>query len=192
METNQHIGIFKNAVPIEFCNSIIEYFEWAQKNNLTFQRNQIGPKVPTKETADEGLSILTPYNLEINSFLLAQFHNILEQCYQQYINKYIGLQTVEGVSMININVQKTLPTQGYHMWHFESGSYETSRRLVVFSAFLNTVEEGGETEFIDQSFRLKAEQGTLALWPASYTHTHRGNPPLSGEKYLLTGWIGFR
>jgi hypothetical protein len=29
------------------------------------------------------------------------------------------------------------------------------------------------------------------VFPSGYTHTHRGNPPLSGEKIILTGWLEF-
>jgi len=31
----------------------------------------------------------------------------------------------------------------------------------------------------------------LILSPAAYTHMHRGNPPLSGPKYVLTSWLEF-
>ena len=55
--------------------------------------------------------------------------------------------------------------------------------------YLNTVEEGGETEFLYQSVRFKPVKNTLLIWPAGYTHTHRGNPPLSNEKYIVTGWV---
>ena len=47
--------------------------------------------------------------------------------------------------------------------------------------------DGGETEFIYQQKRFKAEKGTVLIWPAGYTHMHRGNPPLS-NKYIATGW----
>jgi len=55
--------------------------------------------------------------------------------------------------------------------------------------YLNTVSEGGETEFLYLHRRIKPLQGRLLIFPASFTHTHRGNPPLSGDKYILTSWL---
>jgi len=57
--------------------------------------------------------------------------------------------------------------------------------------YLNDVEEGGETEFLYVKRRVSAKKGRFVLWPAGFTHTHRGNPPLSGEKYIMTGWVEF-
>jgi len=37
--------------------------------------------------------------------------------------------------------------------------------------------------------RVKPKKGRLILFPAGFTHTHRGNPPLDGEKYIITGWV---
>jgi len=68
---------------------------------------------------------------------------------------------------------------------------ELSNRLLTRMVYLNDVEEGGETEFLYQSMRVKPKQGTLVIWPAAFTHTHRGNPPLSNSKYIVTGWTEF-
>ena len=65
----------------------------------------------------------------------------------------------------------------------------TSRRIIVVSLFLNTVEEGGETEFLYQQKRVSAVQGSMILFPSTWTHVHRGNPPLSGNKYIATTWL---
>ena len=61
--------------------------------------------------------------------------------------------------------------------------------MVAWMVYLNDVEEGGETEFLYQSLRIKPKANMAVLWPGSFTHIHRGNPPLSGDKYILTGWF---
>jgi len=81
-------------------------------------------------------------------------------------------------------------TEGYHVWHMEhSNQMDSYRSICAWALFLNDVEEGGELEFLYQSKRIKPRQGDFVLWPAGYTHHHRGNPPLKGEKYIYTGWL---
>ena len=55
--------------------------------------------------------------------------------------------------------------------------------------YLNDVDDGGETEFLYQKKRIRPKQGRVLIFPAGFTHTHRGNPPLSGDKYILTSWL---
>jgi hypothetical protein len=64
-------------------------------------------------------------------------------------------------------------------------------RVLVFTLYLNDVEEGGETEFLYLSKRVQPKTGRMVIWPAGFTHTHRGNPPLKGDKYIITGWVEF-
>jgi hypothetical protein len=58
--------------------------------------------------------------------------------------------------------------------------------------YLNDVQEGGETEFYYQNLKSKPKQGTMVIAPAGFTHTHRGNKPISGDKYIFTSWILFQ
>jgi hypothetical protein len=67
-----------------------------------------------------------------------------------------------------------------------------AKRVLVYSIYLNTVEDGGETEFLYQSQRVKPVKGRIVIWPAGFPYVHRGNPPLSGEKYIVTSWISFK
>ena len=55
--------------------------------------------------------------------------------------------------------------------------------------YLNEGFEGGETEWLYQSRRETPKTGRVVIWPATFTHTHRGNPPLNGEKYIATSWF---
>ena len=34
--------------------------------------------------------------------------------------------------------------------------------------------------------------GSLLIAPAAFTHTHRGNRPVGGDKYIATSWILFQ
>ena len=65
-------------------------------------------------------------------------------------------------------------------------------RSLAWIIYLNDVPEGeGETEFLYQGLRVTPKQGTLVMWPAQFTHTHRGNPVYNCTKYIATGWIEY-
>lgn len=95
-----------------------------------------------------------------------------------------------------INVQKYQQNKGgYPHWHSEQfpqlGHNEALHRVVLYMFYLNDVEEGGETEFFYQNRKIKPTKGTMVIAPAGFTHSHRGNMPLSGDKYIATSWIMF-
>ena len=96
-----------------------------------------------------------------------------------------------------INVQKYLVGEGgYPHWHSEvfpkKPSNEPLHRVLFWLVYLNDVSEGGETEFYYFSQKVKPKRGRLLIAPAGFTHTHRGNVPLSGNKYILASWLMFQ
>ena len=95
-----------------------------------------------------------------------------------------------------INVQRYRRGEGgYPLWHSEiyplDANCEQLHRALLFLVYLNDVDEGGETEFFYQQRAVKPRRGSLVIAPAGFTHTHRGNVPLSGDKYVLAGWVLF-
>ncbi|MCB1582279.1 MAG: 2OG-Fe(II) oxygenase [Marinicella sp.] len=97
-----------------------------------------------------------------------------------------------------INIQKYNKNEGgYFYYHSEiyphprDPSNDALHRTLLWMFYLNDVEEGGETEFYFQNFKSKPKQGSLVIAPAGFTHTHRGNMPISSDKYIFTSWVLF-
>ncbi|MFV8783369.1 2OG-Fe(II) oxygenase [Microbulbifer sp. SA54] len=98
-----------------------------------------------------------------------------------------------------INMQHYLKgSGGYHHWHSEHYPHprdpeqKSLHRVLFWLLYLNDVEEGGETEFFYQGTKVKPRRGRLLLSPCAFTHTHRGNVPVSEDKYILTSWVMYR
>ena len=53
--------------------------------------------------------------------------------------------------------------------------------------YLNDVEIGGETDFIN--FKIKPTTGKLVIFPSTWTYPHCANIPISNDKYIITGWF---
>ena len=186
------IRVYDNAVSREFCNGIIDYFEWAHANNRTWERNET-TSLSKKDTS----TVLNPlgqidikFAAEHLTGYIEEFNNVFwNQAYASYRAEFDTLNSYGKHSIFTYKVQKTVPGGGYHVWHCENDSIQNSRRIAVYNLYLNDVVKGGETEFLYQSERVEAKEGRLVIFPSSYTHTHRGNPPLRGNKYIMTGWV---
>jgi len=96
-----------------------------------------------------------------------------------------------------INLQRYFADQGgYPYWHSEIsprvGNDDNLHRVLLWTIYLNDEFSGGETEFLFQQRRIAPRTGSLLLAPAGFTHTHRGNRPGGGNKYIATSWVLFQ
>jgi prolyl 4-hydroxylase len=74
--------------------------------------------------------------------------------------------------------------------HVDVLDYATARRFLSFTFYLNTVEQGGETSFID--FRVSPKQGSLLIFPPLWMFPHKGEIPINNEKYILTCYLHYK
>ena len=72
------------------------------------------------------------------------------------------------------------------------GSAETLHRHLLWTIYLNDGFDEGETEFLFQRRRIVPRTGSVLIAPTAFTHTHRGNRPQGGDKFIATGWILFQ
>ena len=105
---------------------------------------------------------------------------------------YIYQDLRSNTDIVSINFTKYNPRKhDCSVWHSENShmSIDESTRKVAFIYYLNDVSHGGETEFYFQKIVLKPRMGRLVLFSPDWPCTHRGNMPISGVKYILTGWV---
>mgnify|MGYP003114750651 CR=1 FL=1 len=187
------IGVYDNYITENECDKAISLFEDQHKFNKTIDRMLIQNQ-PITEMQDQQF-FAGGYNIKFWYEELKPLILNFDLAWQHY-NKKVGATAAydqEKFFYTTVKIQRTLPTEGYHVWHIEHNrGYENECRAFVYTIYLNDVEEGGETEFLHFSKRVKPKKGRIVIWPAAFPYVHRGNPPLSGKKYILTSWLLLR
>ncbi len=87
----------------------------------------------------------------------------------------------------------------YHAAHWKQERKNGGQRSWTAMAYLNSIEEGGATEFINAGVEIDPQEGSLVIWnnalpdgtPNDMT-LHAGTPPIVGTKYVLTKWYRTR
>ena len=186
------IGVYDNYITKEECNSAIKLFEEENKFNNTV--NRLGSERSSILQKQDQQYFAGGNNIHVWWESLKSMMVNFDLAWNHYVENTGALPAYDSpFYFTQLKIQKTLPTEGYHVWHLEHGKgFDNEARAFVFSIYLNDVEEGGETEFLHFSKRVKPKAGRIVIWPAAFPYVHRGNPPLSGEKYILTSWMMLR
>ena len=188
------IGYYRNVYPEGYCQHLINEFNMFESKGVGLNR-QDSENALRHEKDDHQLylNVNTTNFSEFNgNSSIDMFFNGLQECFNEYSNKYSTLKHCGHIRGTDMKMQRTRPGQGYHIWHAEQSSSNTANRILTYMLYLNTLPEdgAGETEFLYQQQRVKTEENLLLVWPAAYTHTHRGNPVYGlQDKYIVTGWF---
>jgi hypothetical protein len=62
---------------------------------------------------------------------------------------------------------------------------------MAWMIYLNTITDEGGTYFSSYDKTLEAKEGRLVIWPAFFTHTHKGVVSKTQTKYIATGWFSY-
>jgi hypothetical protein len=186
---NPHFIGSWNLEPFSICEDLINYFELnlvKQKKGITTggvdtnQKDSIDITIKPKE-------IILPGNEAFKAY----FEKLFE-CYKNYIEEWPFLKDLaQKLEIGSFNLQRYKPGQHFKKIHTERSGIENSLRVFAFMTYLNDVEEGGSTYFSHYDLEIQPRKGLTLIWPAEWTHAHRGNILRKGSKYIITGWINF-
>ena len=185
------IGIFPEVYPSGFCDHVIKEFNRNQSLGAGTSRGN------DKHDVEDFYLFVNGHNIEFDRFqeeaTREVFFQGLQQCFETYGNEFSVIKGTR-LSCKNMKIQKTTQGGGYHTWHSEQGNGDKGNRGLVYMLYLNTLpqEANGETEFLYQQRRINPVGNTMVLWPAAFTHAHRGNPVYGDNtKYIVTGWFHY-
>jgi hypothetical protein len=187
------IATYSDVYPEGYCQHLIEEFDRFTDLGAGSNR-QVSDKVDSHIKDDHQINLTIsshypePFNQQDSVDL---FFKGLQRCYEEYTSKFSVLKTSKIRATI-MKMQRTDPGGGYHIWHNEQGNQQAASRGLVYMLYANTLEpeSAGETEFLYQKTRIRPVENTMILWPAAYTHTHRGNTVFGNtSKYIVTGWF---
>jgi hypothetical protein len=204
---DKFIYIEKNSLSRDFCNEIIFKFENDERRsegvvskgldrNVKFTTDLVITKLPEWNSIDEILCDALSNALKkylFTTILVNGNDNRPLVIISQIINTTRRIDNDKGdysITDFGYQIQKYDKNTGFYVWHNDFVVDDTGRmRYFTFIWYLNDVDVGGQTEFLYG--KIKPEAGKLLLFPATWTYVHRGIMPVSNNKYILTGWVGY-
>lgn len=188
MKFSDLIYVKDNVLSQNFCIHLIDKFEQDnRKKDGTIMGRDVEKEY--KNTTDLHISSLNDWKEEdsllydCSAKLLLEYNSHCKNIFPDLFFYSVNWKYSDN----GYQIQKYDETQEYK-WHQDYHIDHLGGRMVTTIWYLNTVEFGGNTEFIDGT-KIQAKQGRCVLFPATWNYVHRGTKPKCGEKYIIVSLL---
>ena len=181
---NNLIHVYENALRHDVCDFLVNFFE--DNNSLSEQISNEGKPNFTQVNLTKNREI-TKLTNEVHNQLIRETFKYRD-LYYDYVYKDVFPDS-HAFEEFRIKKYKIGGEDRFDT-HVDVKSYSTARRFLSFFWYLNTVEEGGETEF--DELIIKPKKGSLVVFPPLWMFPHKGHPPVSEVKYLLSTYLHYK
>ena len=181
MYMNNYLKVYDNAISDDMCDRALDFYNYHPNLHRRFDND----KVPN----------FTQVNFTVNRNLDFELHEYFVNNAQKYIAEYRSklydtnfFPEEYGFEEFRI---KHYNCDGIDQFdtHVDSASMHSSKRFLAFFWYLNDVELGGETIFMNINIRPK--KGRLVIFPPFWMFPHKGAAPISDEKYLMSSYLNY-
>ena len=193
------IYINDESLDENFCSEFTQYVnENKEKIEMAGCEEKFPPEKKGTLRDDYAFFIISDHLVFKESDINLLF-NLCKKELGNYLKKYTHLSTLSSGNSYRMNFYNPIMKYhivsqggGYHAWHHEWVVSDplTQSRVLAWHLSLTTHEEEGELEFLYQGRRIAPKAGRMIIFPAAWTHVHRGNSIRKNEsqKHYLTGW----
>jgi hypothetical protein len=179
---NNFIKIYDDALPSEVCDDMIDLYK--SNPNLHEFKYEVGKNFNQFAFTNHQNLNMTLYSkiLETISNSVNLYKSEIPETHY-WPNEYVFEE-------IRIKCYNPENKQRFEK-HVDSFNLLSSSRILAFLFYLNDVDKGGITEFMNLNFKVKPKKGRLLMFPPHWMYPHRGCPPVSNTKYICGSFIRF-
>ena len=173
------------------CDDLVGYFEC----NKEKQREGVtlgGKNTDIKNSTD--MRMMPQEIKEPGNEVFIRYFDNLFNCYSDYCEQWPFLTTfASNLDIGEFNIQRYQSGQHFQTVHTERSCLSSLHRIFAWMTYLNDVEpiQGGSTIFSHYDVEIQPQKGLTLIWPAEWTHAHKGSVLHTKAKYIITGWLHF-
>ena len=189
---DKYIKVYDNVLDEVSCKSFIEKFEDSDYRQTVHDEDG-DERISFSQIVLEG----HPEWESVQDDLLELFKDYIQRykidcklASKQWPTKY-GFEAVRMKQYLENDYDRFDP-------HVDVLDYHSARRFLAFFIYVNDVDEGGETEFLNLykpgtyiPFTVRPKRGRMLMFPPTWQYYHAGLKPISGMKYLLHSYLHY-
>ena len=190
-EYNNYIHIQDNVLSVETCKMIIEKFNNSPRKeptSMNIHKNIVNSNIHNT------LGIVFGENDDEWGDVFELLSKSLDDNLKFYLKKTnFPKLKYKSIFFPYCNVQKIL-RGGFYGPHIDNfGKHADSKeypneRIITCIWYLNDVDIGGETHFLETGLKIKPKTGRLTFFPSNHPFVHEGLLTQS-TKYIISCWL---
>nr|WP_298126747.1 2OG-Fe(II) oxygenase [uncultured Pseudoxanthomonas sp.] len=180
-----YIRTYDDALPAAFCQQLIDGFE----SSTQFQApNGRGYRPALDDSRWTELNLTRLADPAFIGFFMTHIEEALAR-YNADLSLTLPVPLRPRIDRLTMKKYRANAGEGFQP-HFDSVD-EVAGRYMVFLWYLNDVQEGGSTRFMDLEVAVQPRAGRLLVFPPYWMFQHVGNAPVSNDKYILSTYLLF-
>ena len=178
-----------DVLPPHYCRHLIEKFERSRAEQTAGAAVDAGWNKADRMTGWRELNLSAhPDHWERE---IATFTCVVDAVAKEY-QRLVGQTLPQNYRLGPLRIKKYEAAQGHRFApHTDANSMRDAPRFLALLFYLNTVAEGGETEFIHLNVVVPPTAGSVMVFPPFWMYPHAGRTPRSSDKYVLGTYLHY-
>ena len=182
--------VYGDTIDLDVCDMMLDFYDNQQILPYIEGQCMEGGEIKVNPDYKESKDLHVPFQAAVMH--LEPYVNELQRILNIYMEHFPFCELSDFRIVEPMSIQRYPKGGGFKIWHTERSNCLPSNvyRHLVFMTYLNDVPDGG-TEWYHQDLYVPAKKGYTVIWPADWTHHHRGRVSHTSEKTVVTGWFSF-